>query len=95
MTYSKQTQKPSPKTTLAAIQEAILGGADPTQILEATAAGGGLGSANAGFVTIDYNYTETHPSTFFETAGLAKQTVDEDREEFRAITPFIRWSINQ
>ncbi|MEZ9659593.1 retention module-containing protein [Vibrio sp. 10N.261.52.F3] len=71
---------------LAAIQEAILGGADPTQILEATAAGGGLGSANAGFVTIDYNYTETHPSTFFETAGLAEQTVDEDREEFRTIT---------
>ncbi|MEZ9553834.1 retention module-containing protein [Vibrio splendidus] len=71
---------------LAAIQKAILGGADPTQILEATAAGGGLGSANAGFVTIDYNYTETHPSTFFETAGLAEQTVDEDREEFRSIT---------
>ncbi|PMO02283.1 hypothetical protein BCT19_20285 [Vibrio splendidus] len=71
---------------LAAIQEAILGGADPTEILEATAAGGGLGSANAGFVTIDYNYTETHPSTFFETAGLAEQTVDEDREEFRSIT---------
>ncbi|WP_059020544.1 retention module-containing protein [Vibrio coralliirubri] len=70
----------------AAIQEAILGGADPTQILEATAAGGGLGSANAGFVTIDYNYTETHPSTFFETTGLAEQTVDEDREEFRTIT---------
>ncbi|NOI99613.1 retention module-containing protein [Vibrio kanaloae] len=70
----------------AAIQEAILGGADPTQILEATAAGGGLGSANAGFVTIDYNYTEIHPSTFFETAGLAEQTVDEDREEFRTIT---------
>ncbi|UQV20462.1 retention module-containing protein [Vibrio sp. J383] len=71
---------------LAAIQDAILGGADPTQILEATAAGGGLGSANAGFVTIDYNYTETHPSTFFETAGLAEQTVDEDRDEFRSIT---------
>ncbi len=71
---------------LAVIQEAILGGADPTQILEATAAGGGQGSANAGFVTIDYNYTETHPSTFFETAGLAEQTVDEDREEFRSIT---------
>uniref|UniRef100_UPI0003656D59 retention module-containing protein n=1 Tax=Vibrio sp. 624788 TaxID=1234362 RepID=UPI0003656D59 len=71
---------------LAAIQDAILGGADPTQILEATAAGGGQGSANAGFVTIDYNYTETHPSAFFETAGLEQQTVDEDREEFRSIT---------
>ncbi|NOH32501.1 retention module-containing protein [Vibrio chagasii] len=71
---------------LAAIQEAILGGADPTQILEATAAGGGLGSANAGFVTIDYNYTETRPSTFFETSGLEDQSVDEDREELRSIT---------
>ncbi|OQQ02660.1 hypothetical protein BK411_21885, partial [Vibrio splendidus] len=70
----------------AAIQEAILGGADPTQILEATAAGGGQGSANSGFVTIDYNYTQTQPSTFFETAGLEDQTVDEDREEFRTIT---------
>ncbi|WP_060982486.1 retention module-containing protein [Vibrio splendidus] len=71
---------------LAAIQEAILGGADPTQILEATAAGGGLGSANAGFVTIDYNYIQTQPSTFFETSGLEDQTIDEDREEFRTIT---------
>nr|WP_260327112.1 retention module-containing protein [Vibrio crassostreae] len=71
---------------LTAIQEAILGGADPTQILEATAAGGGLGSANAGFVTIDYNYTETRPSTFFETSGLEDQSVDEDREELRSIT---------
>ncbi len=71
---------------LAAIQEAILGGADPTQILEATAAGSALGSANAGFVTIDYNYTETRPSTFFETSGLEEQSVDEDREELRSIT---------
>ncbi|KZX70017.1 hypothetical protein A3712_09650 [Vibrio sp. HI00D65] len=71
---------------LAAIQEAILGGADPTQILEATAAGGSLGSANAGFVTIDYNYLETRPSTFFETSGLEDQSVDEDREELRSIT---------
>ena len=71
---------------LAAIQQAILAGADPTEILEATAAGGGLGSANAGFVTIDYNYIETHPSTFFETAALEEQTVDEDREELRSIT---------
>ncbi|WP_133151699.1 retention module-containing protein, partial [Vibrio splendidus] len=70
----------------AAIQEAILGGADPTQILEATAAGGGLGSANAGFVTIEYNYTETSPSTFFETSSLEEQSVDEESDEFRSIT---------
>ncbi|NOI91723.1 retention module-containing protein [Vibrio splendidus] len=71
---------------LAAIQDAILGGADPTQILEATAAGGGLGSANAGFVTIDYNYTQTQPTTFFETSGLDDEVIEEPREEFRSIT---------
>ncbi|WP_133149747.1 retention module-containing protein, partial [Vibrio cyclitrophicus] len=71
---------------LAAIQDAILGGADPTQILEATAAGGGLGSANAGFVTIDYNYTQIQPTTFFETTGLDDEVTEEPREEFRSIT---------
>ncbi|MEZ8728080.1 retention module-containing protein, partial [Vibrio cyclitrophicus] len=71
---------------LAAIQDAILGGADPTQILEATAAGDGLGSANAGFVTIDYNYTQTQPTTFFETTGLDDEVTEEPREEFRSIT---------
>ena len=71
---------------IAAIQEAILGGADPTEILEATAAGEGLGSANAGFVTIEYNNIQTQPSTFFETSGLAKEEVEETREEFRTIT---------
>ncbi|WP_254868782.1 retention module-containing protein, partial [Vibrio ostreicida] len=55
---------------ITAIQDAILGGADPTQILEATAAGaGGANSANGGFVTIDYNGTEVLASTFFETAS--------------------------
>ncbi|EEX94584.1 hypothetical protein VIOR3934_07879 [Vibrio orientalis CIP 102891 = ATCC 33934] len=56
---------------LAAIQQAILEGADPTELLEATAAGGGVGSANAGFVTIDYNGAEVLASTFFETSGFA------------------------
>ncbi|MEZ9057945.1 retention module-containing protein, partial [Vibrio pelagius] len=69
---------------IAAIQEAILAGEDPTQILEATAAGGAGGSANAGFVTIDYNYTETRPSTFFETSALTEEQVDEDNDDFRS-----------
>lgn len=68
---------------IAAIQEAILAGEDPTEILEATAAGGASGSANAGFVTIDYNYTETRPATFFETSALAQEDVDEDDDGFR------------
>ena len=69
---------------IAAIQEAILAGEDPTEILEATAAGGAGSSANAGFVTIDYNYTETQPSTFFETSALEEEQVDENDDEFRS-----------
>ena len=65
---------------LAAIQQAILEGADPTELLEATAAGGGVGSANAGFVTIDYNGAEVLASTFFETSGFANDddTITQD-----------------
>lgn len=65
---------------LAAIQDAILAGADPTEILEATAAGGSAGSANAGFVTIDYNGAEVLASTFFETSGFASQAVDDNED---------------
>lgn len=51
---------------IANIQAAILDGIDPTIELEAAAAGGqGVASANNGFITIDYNYTETLASTFF------------------------------
>ncbi|MEF1283815.1 retention module-containing protein [Vibrio sp. M250220] len=70
---------------LAAIQEAILAGADPTELLEATAAGGGAGSANAGFVTIDYNGAEVLASTFFETSAFASNNLDETDEEDRPL----------
>lgn len=64
---------------IAAIQDAILQGADPTQILEATAAGEGIaGSANTGFVTIEYNRAEALPTTFFETSNQSQK----DDEEF-------------
>ncbi|BBM66553.1 hypothetical protein VA249_31990 [Vibrio alfacsensis] len=64
---------------VAAIQQAILEGADPTAILEATAAGpaaagGASGSANAGFVTIEYNNPEVLASTFFETTASFDNT---------------------
>ncbi|UPQ90349.1 retention module-containing protein [Vibrio sinaloensis] len=71
---------------LAAIQDAILAGADPTEILEATAAGGSAGSANAGFVTIDYNGAEVLASTFFETSGFSTQAVDDNDDSQR---PFV------
>ncbi|WP_025636205.1 retention module-containing protein, partial [Vibrio parahaemolyticus] len=65
---------------VAAIQQAILEGADPTAILEATAAGGDAsGSANAGYVTVEYNNPEILASTFFETS--AARTGVQDREE--------------
>ncbi|WP_159308723.1 retention module-containing protein, partial [Klebsiella pneumoniae] len=42
---------------IAAIQQAILDGVDPTTALEAAAAGAGAGgSANGGAITIDYNF---------------------------------------
>ncbi|MEP8024364.1 hypothetical protein ABJZ09_28345, partial [Vibrio parahaemolyticus] len=53
---------------------------DPTAILEATAAGGDAsGSANAGYVTVEYNNPEMLASTFFETS--ATRTGVQDREE--------------
>ncbi|WP_275666041.1 retention module-containing protein [Vibrio sp. Isolate23] len=71
---------------IAAIQGAILDGADPTQILEATAAGaGGAGSANGGFVTIEYNGTEVLASTFFETSAQAQDDVEETDDELRTL----------
>ncbi|MCQ6493221.1 retention module-containing protein, partial [Vibrio parahaemolyticus] len=55
---------------VASIQQAILEGADPTAILEATAAGGDAsGSANACYVTVEYNNPEMLASTFFETSA--------------------------
>ncbi|WP_033927692.1 retention module-containing protein, partial [Vibrio cholerae] len=55
---------------IAAIQQAILDGVDPTTALEAAAAGAGAGgSANGGAITIDYNFLEVLASTAFDTQG--------------------------
>ncbi|OCH21539.1 retention module-containing protein [Aliivibrio logei] len=54
---------------VAAIQAAILSGEDPTEILEATAAGEGGGSANNGFVSIDYAYYSSIATTNFTTSN--------------------------
>lgn len=54
---------------IAAIQAAILAGEDPTEILEATAAGEGGGSANNGFVVIEYGYYSDIATTNFTTSN--------------------------
>ncbi|WP_075713746.1 retention module-containing protein, partial [Vibrio panuliri] len=68
---------------LEAIQAAILAGEDPTQVLEAAAAGGVVGSANAGFITIEYNNPEVLAQTFFETSGIQRDQIDDPQEEGR------------
>ncbi|MGF1764431.1 retention module-containing protein [Aliivibrio kagoshimensis] len=61
-----------PELDIEAIQAAILAGEDPTEILEATAAGGATGgSANAGFITIEYDEASTIANIDFDTEGFA------------------------
>ncbi|ACH66589.1 iron-regulated protein FrpC [Aliivibrio fischeri MJ11] len=61
--------QPTDEVDIAAIQDAILGGEDPTEILEATAAGESGSSANSGFVTINYAYTASIATTSFTTSN--------------------------
>ncbi|WP_367971653.1 retention module-containing protein [Vibrio scophthalmi] len=69
---------------IEALQAAILAGEDPTAILEAAAAGGVLGSANAGFVTIDYTNAQTLAQTFFETSAPRRDIFDDPEEDGRS-----------
>ncbi|MCP3697711.1 MAG: retention module-containing protein, partial [Aliivibrio sp.] len=61
--------QPTDGLDIAKIQAAILSGDDPTEILEATAAGEGGGSANNGFVVIEYGYYSDIATTNFTTSG--------------------------
>ncbi|MCV6039033.1 retention module-containing protein, partial [Escherichia coli] len=64
-------------------------GADPTAILEATAAGTGAeGSANAGYVTVEYNNPEVLASTFFETSATRIGEDDRDEDDGLNVTIF-------
>ncbi|MCS0385836.1 retention module-containing protein [Vibrio diabolicus] len=74
---------------VAAIQQAILDGADPTAILKATAAGAGAeGSANAGYVTVEYNNPEVLASTFFETSATRSGVEERDEADDLDVTIF-------
>ncbi|EOD77585.1 hypothetical protein D515_03709 [Grimontia indica] len=56
---------------VAQLQQLIVDGVDPTEVFEETAAGeGGGGSANAGFIVVDYGYAATLAEAGFDTAGL-------------------------
>ncbi|MDO6543035.1 retention module-containing protein [Photobacterium sanguinicancri] len=69
---------------IAAIQAAILAGQDPTTILDAPAAGNDVGSANDGFVAIDYDYLSTLATAGYDTAFQRFPNQDDDDEK-----PFI------
>ncbi|WP_117235426.1 retention module-containing protein [Vibrio maerlii] len=68
---------------LAAIQEAILLGADPTELLEATAAGGSVAPSEArvGLLSIIATHVEVIPETHFETMGIESSFEFVDEEE--------------
>lgn len=66
-----------------ALQQALLEGADPSQIGEATAAGAGAGpGGNEGtdFVQVLYEAPEVTPESGFETTGITVE-FDDEREE--------------
>ncbi|RTZ18064.1 retention module-containing protein [Vibrio aquaticus] len=72
----------------AAIQQAILDGADPTAILEATAAGlNGLSSSISGLATIEATGVEVLASTLFETSGIDSSNTGVNQQD--GLRPFI------
>lgn len=69
-----------------AIQQAILAGADPSQVAEATAAGAGNSAGNEGHsaVYVDYLAPEVTPESGFDTIGVSTTFPDTQEEELQA-----------
>ncbi|GEM79227.1 retention module-containing protein [Vibrio superstes] len=66
----EQEQAQYTEQDIALVQQAILNGEDPSEALEAAAAGKNVNAehaANDGFVSVEMNYIETHPETQFQT----------------------------
>ncbi|PSW03953.1 hypothetical protein C9I89_16290, partial [Photobacterium lipolyticum] len=64
---------------VAAIQQAILADQDPTQILEATAAGSAnVGASNQGFVVVNYDYDKVQAEAGFDTTFNDNLALDEE-----------------
>ena len=70
-------------SSIDAIQQAILAGADPTQLLDATAAGAGeaIGDGNQGQVSVERLGAETTPESGFETTGLNQNVQGQQTDE--------------
>ncbi|WP_299184077.1 retention module-containing protein, partial [uncultured Neptuniibacter sp.] len=93
-TYSTlETLDPSEAATdVESIQAAILAGADPTEVGEATAAGGepaGGQSGNEGSSTVNIQRTadEVDPTAGFNTQGYSDDIPDIPGEEVQALAP--------
>ncbi|PMP02577.1 hypothetical protein BCS95_10500 [Vibrio breoganii] len=77
----EQEQAQYTEQDIALVQQAILNGEDPSDALEAAAAGKNVNAehaANDGFVTVEMNYIETHPETQFQTDAFIQELLPLD-----------------
>ncbi|OED97268.1 retention module-containing protein, partial [Vibrio breoganii] len=77
----EQEQAQYTEQDIALVQQAILNGEDPSDTLEAAAAGKNVNAehaANDGFVTVEMNYIETHPETQFQTDAFIQELLPLD-----------------
>ncbi|WP_157824407.1 retention module-containing protein, partial [Moritella sp. Urea-trap-13] len=63
---------------IAAIQDAILAGDDPTETIDTAAGNEAQGSSNSSFVVIDYDNNELLAQAGFDTASEQQETRNED-----------------